>query len=52
MCYPDTYEDGEGKTVGKDRVVYNPKDLPTIYELNEDNVDNVCEEFKKFIEKN
>lgn len=52
MCYPDTYEDGEGKTVGKDRVVYNPKDLPTIYELNEDNVDNVCEEFKKFIENN
>lgn len=63
MCYPDDCKDGSGveksainnkyDSFEKNKhIAYNPKGLPSIYELNDENVKDVCNAFIDFIKNN
>lgn len=63
MCYPDDCKDGSGveksainnkyDSFEKNKhIAYNSKGLPSIYELNDENVKDVCNAFIDFIKNN
>lgn len=48
VCYPRGYLDGAAREENG-HLVYNPKDLPSVFELDKQGIEKVCEAFIAFI---